>query len=67
MGSLQKKRIPRLQSWGVVNPEEYQKILESKPDKNLQKAMENYKKSSAKYVEDPKEIRKILGEWARKD
>ncbi len=51
----------------IITPEEYQKILESKPDKNLQKAMEDYKKSSAKYAEDPKEIRKILGEWARKD
>ena len=51
----------------VITLEEYQKILESKPNKNLQKAMEDYEKNPAKCVEDSKEIRRILGEWAKKD
>ena len=49
-----------------VTREQYEEMLAYKPPKELTEALEEYRKNPYKQVTDPKRIREILGEWAKK-
>ncbi|MFR7873419.1 hypothetical protein [Peptoniphilus sp. HMSC062D09] len=49
-----------------ITEDQYEKMLNAKPTKELKKALEDYKKNPYQEVTDPQSIREILGEWGKK-
>ena len=44
-----------------ITEDQYEKMLNAKPTKELKKALEDYKKNPYQEVTDPQSIREILG------
>ena len=49
-----------------ITEDQYEKMLNAKPTKELKKALEDYKKNPYQEVTDRQSIMVILGEWGKK-